>query len=46
MQEQLAAALPCEDLVVYAGVGHTPRWENPTRFVADAAAFVSRLSVP
>lgn len=43
MQEQLAAALPCEDLLVYAGVGHTPRWEEPSRFAADAATFVERL---
>lgn len=45
MQEQLAGALPCEDLVVYAGVGHTPRWEDPSRFASDAAAFIDRLSV-
>jgi len=45
MQEQLAAALPCEHLVVYAGVGHTPRWEDPSRFASDVAAFIGALSV-
>jgi pimeloyl-ACP methyl ester carboxylesterase len=43
MQEQLAALLPCEDLLMYAGVGHTPRWEDPSRFATDAATFVERL---
>jgi pimeloyl-ACP methyl ester carboxylesterase len=43
MQERLAAVLPCEDLLVYAGVGHTPRWEDPSRFATDAATFVQRL---
>jgi pimeloyl-ACP methyl ester carboxylesterase len=41
MQEQLAAALPCDDLVVYAGVGHTPRWEHPTRFASDVSTFIA-----
>lgn len=45
MQEQLAAALPCDDLVVYVGVGHTPRWQVPSRFASDVAAFVGGLSV-
>jgi pimeloyl-ACP methyl ester carboxylesterase len=42
MQEQLAAAMRCENLIVYAGVGHTPRWKDPTRFAADITAFVAR----
>jgi non-heme chloroperoxidase len=42
MQEQLAARMSCGDLVVYPGVGHTPRWENPSRFASDVAAFVAR----
>jgi pimeloyl-ACP methyl ester carboxylesterase len=33
----------CDPLVVYTGVGHTPRWEDPTRFAADVAAFVARI---
>jgi pimeloyl-ACP methyl ester carboxylesterase len=44
MQEQLAVALPCEALLVYAGAGHAPRWEDPLRFASDVTAFVARLS--
>jgi pimeloyl-ACP methyl ester carboxylesterase len=33
-------------LLVYPGVGHTPRWENPGRFADDIAAFVERTSTP
>ena len=40
MQEELAQALLAE-LVVYPGVGHTPRWEDPARVAADVARFVS-----
>ena len=43
MQDELAARLPRAEFVVYAGVGHTPRWERPARFAADVAAFVERL---
>jgi pimeloyl-ACP methyl ester carboxylesterase len=43
MEQQLAACLACAELVVYSGVGHTPRWEDPSRFAADVAAFVERL---
>ena len=42
MQEQLAMRISRADLVVYTGVGHTPRWEDPSRFAADVAAFVER----
>ncbi len=42
MQEQLARRMPRADLVVYQGVGHTPRWEDPSRFATDIAAFVER----
>jgi non-heme chloroperoxidase len=43
MQEQLASLIPSAELVVYPGVGHTPRWEDPSRFASDVAAFVDRL---
>jgi pimeloyl-ACP methyl ester carboxylesterase len=43
MQDQLTALLPVGELVVYSGIGHTPRWEEPSRFAADVAAFVERL---
>lgn len=40
MQTTLAARIRGAELLVYPGVGHTPRWENPSRFAADVAAFV------
>jgi non-heme chloroperoxidase len=39
MQEHLAAAIPGAELLVYPGIGHTPRWEDPSRFADDLAAF-------
>ena len=44
MQERLQERISRADLVVYHGVGHTPRWEVPARFAADVAAFVDRSS--
>lgn len=46
MQEQLVARLPGAELVVYPGVGHTPRWEDPARFVEDVTAFVEATARP
>ena len=43
MQDQLVAALAQAALVVYPGLGHTPRWEDPQRFAADVAAFTSTV---
>ena len=43
-QETLAARIRHAELLVYPGVGHTPRWENPARFAADVATFVAGLS--
>jgi pimeloyl-ACP methyl ester carboxylesterase len=39
MQQQLVRRVPAAELIVYAGVGHTPRWEDPARFCRDVAAF-------
>ena len=39
MQDRLSGSLPRAALVVYAGCGHTPRWERPVRFSDDLAAF-------
>ena len=39
MQDSLADRIRGAKLHIYHGVGHTPRWENPARFVADVAAF-------
>jgi non-heme chloroperoxidase len=43
VQDQLVDAIPDTELVVYPGVGHSPHWEQPARFVADLTAFVDRL---
>lgn len=42
MQEQLKERISQARLVVYHGVGHTPRWEDPARFSGDTAAFVEQ----
>ena len=41
-QDQLVRDLPRAELVVYPGLGHTPRWEDPTAVATDVAAFVER----
>lgn len=46
MQEMLAERIGGAELLVYPGVGHTPRWDDPTRFAADVAAFVERSRSP
>jgi non-heme chloroperoxidase len=42
MQATLAERIRNAELLVYTGVGHTPRWENPTRFAVDVAQFAER----
>jgi pimeloyl-ACP methyl ester carboxylesterase len=44
MQERLAGLIPDSDPVVYHGVGHTPRWEDPVRFSGDVSTFVRRVA--
>ncbi len=43
MQALLADRIPHAELIVYPGVGHTPRWDDPRRFAGDLAAFVNQL---
>jgi pimeloyl-ACP methyl ester carboxylesterase len=43
-QHELLRRIPGARLVVYPGAGHTPRWEDPTRFARDLAAFVHRAA--
>jgi non-heme chloroperoxidase len=43
MQEQLTELIAGAELLVYSGIGHTPRWEDSTRFASDVAAFIERL---
>jgi non-heme chloroperoxidase len=40
-QDALLARLRNARLVVFAGHGHTPHWEDPERFVKELIAFVS-----
>lgn len=42
MQDKLVEHISSADLVVYPGIGHTPRWENPIRFAANVTDFVER----
>lgn len=42
-QHALRDALPSTRLLVYPGSGHSPHWEQPTRFAADVAAFLGEL---
>jgi pimeloyl-ACP methyl ester carboxylesterase len=42
-QHVLLSRIPRAQLLVYQGIGHTPRWEDPTRFATDVAAFVQRV---
>ncbi len=43
-QDALAAAIAGSRLLVYAGAGHDPHWEQPERFAADLAAFTDALA--
>lgn len=43
MQELLADRIPRAELIVYPGVGHTPRWDDAQRFTADLVTFVERV---
>jgi pimeloyl-ACP methyl ester carboxylesterase len=40
MQDALVERIRGAELRSYAGVGHTPRWEDPARFATDVAEFV------
>jgi non-heme chloroperoxidase len=42
MQTTLADRIADAELLVYHGAGHTPRWEDPTRFADDVVAFTER----
>jgi pimeloyl-ACP methyl ester carboxylesterase len=44
MQDALAARIRGAHRRVYPGIGHTPRWEDPTRFATDIAEFVMGIA--
>ncbi|MCA1674214.1 MAG: alpha/beta hydrolase [Actinobacteria bacterium] len=46
MQEELIRQIPSARLEVYSAAGHTPRWEDPSRFASDVAKFVDQLLHP
>jgi len=41
-QDALRAAIRGARLLTYAGLGHSPHWEDPARFSRDVAAFLLR----
>jgi pimeloyl-ACP methyl ester carboxylesterase len=43
MQARLEGSIPDAELLVYPDVGHTPRWEDPTRFSGDVLTFARRI---
>jgi pimeloyl-ACP methyl ester carboxylesterase len=42
-QQALLDAIPNSKLTVYKGVGHSPQWEDPDRFVNDILEFTARM---
>ena len=44
MQDDLVRSLCAADLLVYPGVGHTPRWEDPARFGRDLVSFARHIA--
>lgn len=43
-QDALVAAIKGARLVVYPGAGHSPHWEEPSRFASDLARFVESVA--
>ena len=43
MQDELVRQIPRAELVVYPGVSHAPRWEDPSRFAHDVAGFTREV---
>jgi pimeloyl-ACP methyl ester carboxylesterase len=41
-QEMLVERIHSADLLVYHRTGHTPRWEDPTRFARDVTNFIEQ----
>jgi non-heme chloroperoxidase len=41
-QTTLAGRIEGAELLVYSGIGHTPRWDDPNRFAVDVADFAQR----
>jgi pimeloyl-ACP methyl ester carboxylesterase len=43
---QAHRAITGSRLMVYAGTGHSPHWEEPERFAADLMTFIQSVDVP
>ena len=41
--DALLNAIPHAQLVTYPGIGHSPHWEDPSRFAADLVRFLEQL---
>jgi pimeloyl-ACP methyl ester carboxylesterase len=44
-QDLLTTAIPNSRLLIYAGAGHDPHWEEPERFATDLTAFTNALAI-
>jgi pimeloyl-ACP methyl ester carboxylesterase len=42
VQAVLVERIRRADLMVYHRIGHTPRWEDPTRFARDVTCFIEQ----
>jgi pimeloyl-ACP methyl ester carboxylesterase len=42
-QDAISKSIAGSRLVVYAGTGHCPHWEEPARFAGDLIAFVNGI---
>ena len=42
-EDELADRIPDAELIVYPGMGHTPRWDDPKQFSEDLTAFIERV---
>jgi pimeloyl-ACP methyl ester carboxylesterase len=45
-QDALKGAIAASRLVVYAGAGHSPHWEEPERFAGQVASFIAEHAQP
>lgn len=45
-QDEILRRIPTATLAVYAGAGHTPRWEHPDRFAAHVIGFAEQVRPP
>jgi pimeloyl-ACP methyl ester carboxylesterase len=44
-QDDLIGAIHGSRLVIYAGAGHSPHWEEPQRYAGQIASFISEIAL-